>query len=110
MFKDWFSGELRSSYLQSVHKNRIDQAGTHLLRLRYLPVVVRQHLREWVRFVRYFGERAPPLPTSFHETEVQRYFTARFPTGSASRRRCIRASVRIFLDIDDDECALGHRR
>jgi integrase/recombinase XerD len=101
MFNGWLSGELRTAYLQSIHKQRIDRAVNHLLRLRYLPVVVRQHLHEWVRFVRYFTERAVPLPASFHQTAVQRYFAARFPAGSASRRRCIRASVRILLDIDD---------
>jgi integrase/recombinase XerD len=102
MFNDWFSGELVSWYLQSVHKKRIDHAGTCLLRLKYLPVVVRQYPHEWVRFVRYLAERALPLPVSFHETEVQRYFAMRFPTGSSSRRRGIRAAIRIFLDIDDD--------
>lgn len=102
MFIGWFSGELRSSYLQSDHKERIDRAGAHLLRLRYLPVVVRQYLHEWVRFVRFLAERALPLPASFHQTDVQRYVAARLPTGSASRRRGIRAAIRIFLDIDDD--------
>lgn len=102
MFNDWFSGDLRSQYQQSVHKGRIDRSGTHLLRLKYQTVVVRQHLREWVRFVHYLAERALPLPTSFHETEVKRYFAERFPKGSASRRRSIRAAIRIFLGIDDD--------
>src|SRR5262245_29983137 len=100
MFKDWFSGNLRSWYVQSAHKERIDRAGSRLLRLKYLPVVVRQHLHEWVRFVRYLAEHTLPLPASFHETEVPRYCGARFPTGSASRRRGIRAAIRIFLDID----------
>lgn len=100
MFNDWFSGELRSWYLQSVHKEHIDQAGTHLLRLKYLPVVVRQHLHEWVRFARYLAELALPLPASFHGAEVQGYVAVRFPRGSSSRRRGIRAAIRIFLDID----------
>lgn len=102
MFNDWFSGESRSWYLQSVHKERIDQAGTHLLRLKYQPVVVRQHLHEWVRFVRFLVEHVLTLPGSFHEPEVQSYFAARFPTGSSSRRRCIRAAIRIFLEIGTD--------
>ena len=38
----------------------------------------------------------------FTRHDVQRYFAARIPKGSASRRRGIRAAVRIFLDIDDD--------
>ena len=102
MFKDWFSGDLRSWYLQSAHKERIDQAGIHLLKLKYLPVVVRQHLHEWARFVRHLAERSLSLPVGFYETAVQRYCTVRFPTGSASRRRGIRASTRIFLDICAD--------
>lgn len=102
MFNAWLSGKRRSWYLESVHKERIDKAGTHLLKVKYLPVVVRQYLHEWVRFVRYLAERALPLPASFHEPRVQRYFEVRFPTGSSSRRRGIRAAVRIFLDIGDD--------
>ena len=102
MFHDWFSGQLRCWYLQSPHKERIDQAGTHLLRLKYLPVVVRQHLHEWVRFVRHLAECALPLPPSVHEAEVPRYVAVRLPRGSSSRRRGIRASIRIFLDIDAD--------
>lgn len=101
MFNDWFSGELLSWYLQSVHKKRIDHAGTSLLRLKYLPVVVRQHLHEWVRFVRYLAEHALPLPASCHQAEVQHYLQVRFPTGSSSRRRVIRASIRIFLEMDE---------
>ena len=102
MFNDWFSGEQCSWYLQSVHKQRIDRAGNSLVRLKYRSVVVRQHLHEWVRFVRYLAERALPLSASFHGTEVQHYVATRFPTGSPSRRRGIRAAIRIFLDLDDD--------
>ena len=65
MFKDWLSGELRSWYVQSAHKDRIDFVGGRLLALKYLPVVVRLHLHEWVRFVRHLEEQALPLPRSF---------------------------------------------
>jgi len=102
MFKSWFSGEQQSWYLESVHKERIDQTGSHLLKLKYLPVVVRQHLHEWIRFLHYLMVHALPLPESFRQAEVQRYFAARFTTTSASRRRCIRASIRIFLEMDED--------
>ena len=102
MFSDWYSGELRSRYLRSIHKERIDQVGSHLLRLKYLAVVVRQYLHEWVRFVHHLAERSLSLPASIHETEVQDYFAVRFPTGSSSRRRGIRAAIRIFLEIDDE--------
>ena len=102
MFSDWFSGELRSWYVQSDHKKRVDHAATHLLSQKYQPVVVRQHLHEWVRFVRHLAERGLSLPASFHETEVKHYCALRSLRRSASRRRGIRAAIRIFLGIDDD--------
>ena len=100
MFKEWFSGELLDVYVRSRHKDRIDYVGSCLLRHRYLPVVVRQQLHEWVRFVRYFEQRALAVPTSIYDSQVERYLRKRFPAGSASRRRCIRAAVRIFIDMD----------
>jgi integrase/recombinase XerD len=102
MFQDWLSGELRSWYVQSAHKNRIDFVGGCLQRLKYLPVVVRLYLREWVHFVHYLEEQALPLPRSVHDLEVHGYLKVRFPSGSSSRRRGIRASIRIFLDMDGD--------
>jgi integrase len=101
MFEDRLSGGLLSWYLKSVHKGRIDQAVSRLLELRYRPAVVRLHLHEWVRFARHLEEHELPLPPSAHEPEVGRYLRARFPAGSPSRRRGIRAAVRIFLDMDD---------
>src|SRR5213079_2460292 len=67
MFQDWLSGELRSWYVQSPHKDRIDFVGARLQELKYLPVVVRLHLHEWVRFVRHLEEHALPLPCSVHD-------------------------------------------
>jgi integrase/recombinase XerD len=100
MFKGWLSGELRSWYVQSTHKGRIDFVGGRLLELKYRPVVVRLHLPEWVRFVRYLEEHALPLPCSVHDPQVRRHLEVRFPGGSPSRRRGIRASIRIFLEMD----------
>jgi integrase/recombinase XerD len=100
MFKDWLSGELRSWYVQSPHKDRIDFVGARLQELKYLPAVVRLHLHEWVRFVRHLEEYAVPLPCSVHDPEVPRYLAVRFPSGSPSRRRGIRSSIRIFLEMD----------
>jgi site-specific recombinase XerD len=100
MFQDWLSGELRSWYVQSAHKDRIDFVGGHLLELKYLPVVVRLHLHEWVRFGRHLEAQALPLPASVHDPEVRLYLEVRFPRGSPSRRRGIRASIRIFLEMD----------
>jgi integrase/recombinase XerD len=102
MFKDWLSGELRSWYIQSPHKDRIDFVGGRLQELKYLPVVVRLHLHEWVRFVRHLEEHALPLPGSVYDPEVTRYLAVRFPSGSPSRRRGIRSSIRIFLEMDAD--------
>jgi site-specific recombinase XerD len=102
MFKDRFSGELLSWYLQSPHKQRIDLVASHLLKLKYRPAVVRLHLHEWVRFTHHLEERALPLPPTVHAPEVQRYLPVRFPAGSPSRRRGIRAALRIFLDMDED--------
>ena len=102
MFKDWLSGDRFSSYVQSRYKERVDHVGGSLLRERYLPVVVRLHLHEWVRFVHYLEEHDLPIPSSFHDSQVQRYVALRFPRGSSSRLRGIRASIRIFIDVDND--------
>ena len=50
MHRNLFSGELLAAYLQSVHKDRLDHVAGNLLKKKYLPIVVRQHLHEWVRF------------------------------------------------------------
>jgi integrase/recombinase XerD len=102
MFRDWLSGERRSWYVQSPHKDRIDFVGGRLQELKYLPVVVRLYLHEWVRFVRHLEDHALPLPRSVHDPEVPRYLAVRFPAGSPSRRRGIRSSIRIFLEMDAD--------
>jgi integrase/recombinase XerD len=102
MFKKWFSGELLVAYVRSRHKDRIDYVGSGLLRQRYLPVVVRQQLHEWVRFARYLEQRALGVPSSVYDSRAEGYLRKRFPTGSASRRRCIRAAVRIFIDMDGE--------
>ena len=102
MFRDWFSGELLVWYLQSRHKDRVDHVGICLLNRRYLPVVVRQHLGEWVRFVHHLEKNAQPLPSSVYDRQVERYRQERFPVGSPSRRRGIRAAIRIFLEMDGD--------
>src|SRR3954470_13037501 len=100
MFEDRLSGGLLSWYLQSAYKERIDRAASRLLELRYRPAVVRLYLHEWVRFARHLEERDLPLPASVHDPAVQHYLRARFPAGSASGRRGIRAAVRILLDMD----------
>jgi site-specific recombinase XerD len=102
MHGNLLSGELLSSYLGSAHKERLDHVASHLLRKKYLPIVVRQHLHEWVRFARYLEKHDLAVPSFFHAPEVERYLRARFPAGSRSRLRGIRAAVRIFLEMDED--------
>src|SRR5262245_24630 len=102
MFKDRFSGELLSWYLQSVHKERIDLVDSRLLTVKYRPAFVQLHLHEWVRFAHHLEQRTLPLPSSVHAPEIQSYLRVRFPAGSPSRRRGIRAAIRIFLDMDGD--------
>lgn len=48
------------------------------------------------------------MPQTVHAREVQEYVVRRLPRGSASRRRFVRASVRIFLETDAD--GVFHRR
>jgi site-specific recombinase XerD len=110
MFRDWFSHEPLLWYLNSAYKQRIDQVGRGLLQKHYLPVVIRQHLHEGVRFLHYLEEHTLPFPSSVHDSDVQRYLKMRFPVGSASRLRCIRAAVRVVIDIDDngDFCRRTH--
>jgi hypothetical protein len=75
MFKDWLSGELRFWYVQSAHKKRVDFEGGCLQKLKYVPVVIRLHLHDWVRFVHYLEDQALPVPGSFRDPEVRRYLT-----------------------------------
>jgi len=102
MYRNLLSGELLTSYLRSAQKERLDHVAGHLLQKKYLPIVVRQHLHEWVRFVRYLEEHSLAVPSSFHAPEIDRYVKTRFPTGSRSRLRGIRAAVRIFVEMDDN--------
>lgn len=102
MFTTWFSGEQRSHYRTSPYKARIDQVGRSLTDLDYLAVVVRGHLHEWQRFTEYLADHKLALPSDARAPEVQRYIEARPSAACASRVRFIRASVRIFLDTDED--------
>ncbi len=102
MYRNLLSRELLTSYLRSAHKEQLDHVASHLLQKKYLPIVVRQHLHEWVRFVRYLEKHNLAVPSSFHAPDVARYLGARFPAGSRSRLRGIRAAVRIFVEMDDE--------
>ncbi len=87
-------------YRESPHKARIDHVAAALVARRYLDVVIAQHLHEWLQLTRYFDTRGIALPASVRAPEVQAYLAQRLPHGSASRRRVIRASARLFLETD----------
>lgn len=101
MFSDWFSGDDLERYRTSPHKQRIDGIASSLLRLRYATEVIRQHLHEWLRFsVNVDSNEGTPLPEPNAES-VRQYVAQRVAGCSASRSRCLRASVRIFLEADE---------
>jgi len=100
MFTTWFSGEHRRYYGESSHRARIDHVGQCLREQQYQDVVVRDHLHEWLRFTRYLKARGLPLPASARAADVHEYIASRLPGRSASLGRFIRASIRLFLEMD----------
>lgn len=101
MFSNWFSGDDLERYRTSPHKQRIDAIASSLLRLKYASEVIRQHLHEWLRFSRTLdAKEATPLPAPTAEP-VRQYVAERVAGCSASRSRVLRASVRIFLEADE---------
>lgn len=102
MFADYYFADQVQRYRASPHKRRIDHVAQALISRRYLKEVTAQHLREWLRFTEDCDARRIVLPQSVHAREVQEYVARRLPHGSASRRRFVRASVRIFLETDAD--------
>ena len=101
MFSNWFSGDDLEHYRTSPHKQRIDAIASSLLRLQYASEVIRQHLHEWLRFsLTLDAKEATPLPAPNAEV-VRRYVAQRVAGCSASRSRVLRASVRIFLETDE---------
>lgn len=106
MFSNWFSGDDRERYRTSAHKQRIDALASSLLRLQYASEVMHQHLHEWLRFSLTLDvNEGRPLPAA--NAEIVRHYLAQRVAGcSASRSRVLRASVRIFLEADEQ----GHFR
>ena len=101
MFSNWFSGDDLEHYRASAHKRRIDVIASSLLRLQYASEVIRQHLHEWLRFSLSLDAKAgTPLPGPNAEI-VRQYVAQRVAGCSASRSRVLRASVRIFLEADE---------
>lgn len=64
--------------------------------------MVCEHIREWIRFSEYCSGRGIDLPRSFYDPEVKGYLRVRFPEGSQSRYRFIKASLRIFIEADEE--------
>lgn len=102
MFSGYYFADQVQRYRASPHKSRIDYVAPALISRQYLKEVVAQHLREWLRFAADCDARDIVLPQTVHAREVQEYVARRLPEGSASRRRFVRASVRIFLETDAD--------
>src|SRR4029079_8112030 len=101
MFSNWFSGDDLEHYRTSPHKQRIDAVASSLLRLRYASEVIRQHLHEWLRFSLTL-DTSEGAPLSVPNAEIVRQYVAGRVAGcSASRSRVLRASVRIFLEADE---------
>jgi integrase/recombinase XerD len=101
MFSSWFSGDDLEHYRTSPHKQRIDAIGSSLLRLQYASEVIRQHLHEWLRFSLTLDTNdLTPMPVPNAEI-VRQYVAERVADCSASRSRVLRASVRIFLEADE---------
>jgi integrase len=105
MFSHYYAGRTSSTdyvqrYQESPHKPRIDHVAKALVARHYGEAVIAQHLREWLRLAISFDRRGLPLPSSARAVEVQEYVAQRLPRGSASRRRFLRASARIFLETD----------
>lgn len=92
-----------AAYNLCPHKNRIDLIGHRLVELRYLPVVLAQHVREWLRFTAYLEKRSLAMPLHSCDAHAQAYIGARVRRlQSASRARFVRASIRIFVEADEE--------
>jgi len=101
MFFTKASKEYAQWYHLSSQRNRIDLIAKSLIKQQYLDVVVDEHIREWVRFVKDYDDRKIGIPSSIYAREIADYIRRRFPKGSSSRRRFIRASIRFFVEADD---------
>jgi integrase len=101
MLTKFFPAYCVSAYHASPYKARIDLVGRRLIEQKYLPIVVTQHVREWLRFSTYLQKRKLSFPLSNREAVVKAYLRRRVPGLSESRTRVIRASVRMFLEADE---------
>jgi integrase len=106
MFSRYFTSEQVRRYQASPHKLRIDHVAGSLVARRYLDGTLAAHLREWLRLTTYFDAQGVSLPSSVAAPEVQAYVADRLPHRSVGRQQFIRASARIFLEMDEQ----GHVR
>lgn len=104
MFLTKPSKEYAQWYQLSSQMERMDFIAKSLISRQYQDVVVDEHVREWVRFVKDCDDREINIPSNIYAQEIADYIRRRFPKGSSSRRRFIWASIRIFIEAD----AQGH--
>src|SRR5208283_1274070 len=95
------SEEYRTCYQNSRYRKRIGVLAARLGDLRYSKNAIRRHLHEWLRFAEYCEKRAMDIPGSIYTPEVDAYLKHRFPKGSKSTLVLVRASVRIFIEADE---------
>jgi integrase len=101
MLTQFFPAHCVSAYQASPYRARIDLIGQRLIEQKYLPLVVAQHVREWLRFATYLQKRKLSFPLSNREAVAKAYLRQRVSGLSESRTRVIRASVRMFLEADE---------
>jgi integrase/recombinase XerD len=101
MFTKTSSEEHCGYYRRCQYRERIDMLAASLANLRYSQDVIDQHVHEWLRFSRYCDNAGIDVPSSIYAREIGDYFRWRLPGKSGSRQRCIRASIRILIESDD---------
>jgi site-specific recombinase XerD len=101
MFAKTLSEEYHGYYWRCQYRERIDMLEASLANLRYSRDVIDQHVHEWLRFSRYCDKTGIDVPSSIYAQEIGDYVLWRLPTGSESRQRFIRASLRILIEADD---------
>ncbi len=101
MFRKRLKGKYLKWYLRSAHKKQIDHVGQALQDKGYRSTVIQNHLLEWIRFSNYTWEHQFELPSNILSRVVEGYLCKRLPKGSQTRRRGIRAAIRIFLETDE---------
>jgi len=101
MFDGMLSAEYLNLYQQSRYRDRISLLTETLVSLKYLVEVIVERVHEWIRFTKYCDDLSIDIPSTIYAHEVENYLQWRFPEGSQSRHRFIKASLRIFIEADD---------